>query len=276
MGRCLVAVLFCAMLPHAARAALADDLNWARLHGCAAGRAQAPLRESAALDRAAGRIAAGEPLRAALAEAGYPARRSAAVHLTGGVADAQVTRTLAGGYCGTVADASLREFGALRRGREVWFVVAAPLPVPAPADAPAIDRLIVAVVNEARESGRRCGARYFPPAAPLALNSSLTAAALEHSRDMARHREFEHRGHDGSTPAVRVRRAGYGPYRLVGENIAAGAMTALEVARGWLASPEHCENIMDGRFSQIGIAYAVNFDSDSSVYWTQVFAAPRR
>ncbi len=261
---------------HSASAALAQDLNWARLHGCPAGGSREPLRESAQLDRAAGRLAAGESLRSALTEAGYFARQSAAVHLSGGVNDAQVARTLVDSYCLTLASPGLREFGALRRGRDVWFVLAAALPVPSTADAPAVDRLILDIVNEARAAGRRCGARTYPAVAPLSLDPLLSAAALEHSLDMARHGEFEHRGHDGSTPAIRVRRAGYGPYRLVGENIAAGAMTALEVARGWLASPEHCENIMDARFTQIGIGYAVNLDSDSSVYWTQVFAAPRR
>jgi uncharacterized protein YkwD len=123
--------------------------------------------------------------------------------------------------------------------------------------------------------GRHCGAKYFGPAAPLTLSAPLTHAALEHSLDMAKHGEFDHRGHDGSSPAARVERAGYGAHRLVGENIAGGAMSAPEVVAGWLASAPHCENIMDGRFTQIGVAYAATTDTDVGMYWTQDFAAPR-
>ncbi|MEP6885329.1 MAG: CAP domain-containing protein, partial [Gammaproteobacteria bacterium] len=110
---------------------------------------------------------------------------------------------------------------------------------------------------------------------PLTLNRNLTGAALAHSSDMAIHAEFDHRGHDGSTPTVRVTRAGYGKYIVVGENIAAGAMTPVEAIEGWLASPAHCENIMDGRFTEIGIAYAANLNASAGMYWTQDFATRR-
>jgi hypothetical protein len=44
--------------------------------------------------------------------------------------------------------------------------------------------------------------------------------------------------------------------KLVGENIAYGPKSADEVVQGWLDSPGHCENIMDPRFAEMGIAYA--------------------
>ncbi len=262
------------LLPAAAHAGLAGDLDWARRTGCGFAAPAGPLRESPVLDAAVRRVASGASLHAALAAAGYTARQSSAVHLSGNVGDGAVAHTLASSYCATLRDAHWREFGGWRRGSDVWLLLADPAPLPRAADAAAMSRLILDVVNEARASGHRCGRRYFGPAPPLVLDARLGAAALEHSRDMASHELFEHRGHDGSTPAQRVRRAGYGPYRVVGENIAAGAMTGLEVARGWLDSPEHCENIMDPRFVQIGIGYAVAPAGDYRVYWTQVFAAP--
>ena len=51
-------------------------------------------------------------------------------------------------------------------------------------------------------------------------------------------------------------------------------MTPGEVTDGWLASPAHCENVMDGRFTQMGIAYAADLNSAAGMYWTQEFAAP--
>ena len=138
-----------------------------------------------------------------------------------------------------------------------------------------MSRTILELVNAARATGRRCGSKYFGPAAPLALDTVLTQAALQHSRDMAEHDAFDHRGRDGSTPNVRIERAGFGAHRIVGENIAAGAMTPSEVTEGWLASPAHCENIMDSRFTLIGIAFAENLRTASAVFWTQDFAARR-
>jgi len=157
----------------------------------------------------------------------------------------------------------------------VWIVVASPVALPSAKDAGSIGRQILDLVNRARLTGRRCGSKPYPPTAPLILNPALASAALAHSQDMALSGRFDHRGRDGSSPAMRVERAGYGRYLAVGENIAAGAMTPAEVAEGWLDSPAHCENIMDPRFSEIGIAFAVNPSSPELVYWTQEFARPR-
>jgi uncharacterized protein YkwD len=267
--------------PLAARADLRDTVNWARERGCAAvtpraGGLRAALRDSSRLHEAARLLMNGDSLSAALARADYRAARSSAVHLSGAVSDAQVAHTLTASDCAILTEPRFTEVGAERRGRDVWMVLAAPLAVPNPGTASAVSREILSLVNAARAGGRRCGAKYFAPAAPLIINPALTAAALEHSRDMARHGEFDHHGHDGSTPTMRVQRAGYGRFQIVGENIAAGATTSTEVTQGWLASPAHCENIMDARFSEIGIAFMVNMASAEAIYWTQDFASPRR
>jgi uncharacterized protein YkwD len=262
-------------LPHAADADVLDRVNWARLHGCSGAAARVPLRANSKLQNAASRLAGGLNLHEAVARAGYTGSEFSALHISGAQSDAQVSRMLTSNYCRTLADPKLREFGAQRRGAELWMVLAAPVAVPAAADAGRVERQILELVNAARAAGRRCGSKYFAAVAPLTLNRKLTNAALMHSRDMAIHAAFDHRGHDGSTPAARVTRAGYGKYVIVGENIAAGAMTPAEAAQGWLASPAHCENIMDGRFAEIGIAYAANRNSSAGMYWTQDFATRR-
>jgi len=175
--------------------------------------------------------------------------------------------------CRMLQDPRMREFAAEQRGHEVWMIFAEPVALPARGDATAVSRAILDLVNAARAAGRRCGGKYFAPAAPLGLDPALARAALAHSRDMAEHDAFDHRGHDGSTPSDRVERAGFGNHRIVGENIAAGAMTPGEVTQGWLSSPAHCENIMNSRYSLIGIAYAENLHTRSAVFWTQDFAA---
>lgn len=260
------------------RLAAADPLgaaNWERLHGCGAAAAGTPLQTSPKLQQAAKRYADGASLQGAVAATGYLAALSSAIHLTGPVSDVEIERLLGTRYCRTLQDPQFRDFGAERRGRDLWMVLGAPVALAAPGDAPSVNRRILSLVNEARAAGRRCGARYFAPVGPLTLDPALARAALEHSRDMAAHDAFDHRGRDGSTPAMRVDRAGFGDHRIVGENIAAGAMTPGEVTQGWLASPAHCENIMDGRFTLIGIAYAENLHTRSAVFWTQDFAAHR-
>ena len=215
-------------------------------------------------------------LQDALSSARYVAAESSAVHLSGAANDTQVANILATHYCASLSDPKLNDVGVQRRGRDVWMVLAAPVSMPSMGDADVVRRQILDIVNRARMSGYRCGARSFPAVPPLVMNPNLTSAALTHSQAMATYDEFDHRGHDGSSPAVRVERAGYGGYSIVGENIAAGPMTPSEVAQGWLASSAHCENIMDPRFSEIGIAFAVNSASSELVYWTEDFAAPRR
>jgi uncharacterized protein YkwD len=270
-----VAFLAASAYAASANADILSTVNGARLRGCNATAAPPPLQNSLKLQRAAVRVAGGAALPDALAAESYPASESSALHFSGALNDAQIALTLKGNYCRTLTDPKLREFGAERRGHELWIVLAAPVAGLSGADAGKVSRQVLKIVNAARAAGRRCGAKYFPPAAPLSLDERLASAALAHSRDLAKNNHFDHRGQDGSTPALRVERAGYREHRIVGENIAVGAMTPLEVTEGWLASPPHCENIMDGRFTQIGIAYAESRNTAAGMYWTQDFAAPR-
>ena len=131
-----------------------------------------------------------------------------------------------------------------------------------------------AQVNAARAVPRRCGTTAFPAVAPLALSQQLSQIAAGHSVMMSARDGLMHQDPDGSTPADRVRRGGYDA-RIVGENVASGAPTATEVVAGWLASPGHCANIMDARFTEMGIAYVVAPRSGGAIYWTQLLAARR-
>jgi uncharacterized protein YkwD len=92
--------------------------------------------------------------------------------------------------------------------------------------------------------------------------------------DMAAHNYFEHEDLTGQSPADRVRAVGYRE-KLVGENIAYGPETVDEVVQGWLHSPDHCENIMDPRFAQMGVAFASGRGIKHGLYWVQLLAEPR-
>ena len=106
----------------------------------------------------------------------------------------------------------------------------------------------------------------------LSVDLRLAAAAQDHSADMVRRAFFAHESPDGRQVWDRAVAAGYA-YRKVAENIAAGQRTAEEVVRGWMGSPGHRANILDGDLTQIGVGRA---DGGSyGVYWTQVFGTPR-
>jgi uncharacterized protein YkwD len=164
-----------------------------------------------------------------------------------------------------------REIGIARRAPDTWIILAAPLATPDPLDAPAVSRRVLELVNEARARPTRCGRQLFDATTPLKLSTVLGNAALAHSLDMATRGYFEHTGADGSTPASRVTRAGYS-WRVVGENLAAGVATPDEAVAGWLQSALHCQNLMDPRFTDMGVGFVVNPKSPSVIFWTQVFA----
>ncbi len=45
---------------------------------------------------------------------------------------------------------------------------------------------------------------------------------------------------------------------------------------GWLASPEHCANLMDPAYTELGVGFAVNARTAPGIYWALELARPRR
>ncbi len=247
-----------------------------------------PLRRRDALDRAARGFADGLPLGEALQRAGYVATESAALRIDGARDELALRQVLEARFCSRLASNALSEAGAWRSGTRAWLVVAtAPLPSPADGrarpglvsgsaspDAVAGGEQVLAMVNAARAQPRRCGTQSFGASPPLAASPTLERVARAHARDMATRGYFDHAGADGSSPPERVTRAGY-VWTIAGENLALGRMTAREAVDGWLASPGHCANIMDPRFTETGVALATGRERDRPTYWVQAFAAPK-
>lgn len=95
---------------------------------------------------------------------------------------------------------------------------------------------------------------------PLRADRRLAKAARGHGRDMVSRRYFAHDSLDGRDFAARIRATGYVPRTgglVIGENLAWGSMslgTPREIVSSWMASPPHRRNILNRRFSAIGIA----------------------
>jgi len=129
------------------------------------------------------------------------------------------------------------------------------------------EKLFLSKVNVVRSKARKCGDEYFPAAAALILNYTLSKAAHKHSQDMSKHQFLEHTSSNGDTLAERMQDVNY-LWSAVGENIAHNQSSIVQVIEDWLSSPGHCSNIMSADYTQTGVA-------NVNKYWTQVYAAPK-
>jgi uncharacterized protein YkwD len=231
-----------------------------------------PLRHVASLDQAAEHWANGRSLASAAQLSGYEATSSAGLHITG--PDTAAVQLLKKADCRAVTNPTFRDVGDYQRGADTWLVLGSVYVAPASAQGPMLATRALQLVNAVRARGARCGDRSFGPAPPVKLSDVLAVVAYGHADDMARHNYFEHEDLKGRSPADRVRAFGY-QEKLVGENIAYGPKSADEVVQGWLDSPGHCENIMDPRFAEMGIAYAAGQSSRRGLFWVQLLVAPK-
>ena len=106
---------------------------------------------------------------------------------------------------------------------------------------------------------------------PVKLNSELTSAAKNHSKDLAKWDRISHYGSDGSNPWDRVKRAGYNA-RLAAENVGTGQATIDEVMKGWKESPGHNKNLLLPDAEHMGIALVQDPKTEFKTFWTLVMA----
>lgn len=263
------------ILPPAMAADLVDVANIVRMRHCGdASLADKPLAANTQLDSAAKAVADGADVTDAIPGAGYRAKSSASIRVkTSRGRDDAVAKQLSDHFCHLVADPEFADIGVFRRGKEVWLLLANGAPLPHQDDAAFLDS-VLEHLNLIRAEGGRCGGTEFPPSRPLKRSAALDEAARIHASDMAQNSFLAHTGSDGGNPGDRATRAGY-EWRVVAENIAAGQTSAEDIAATWLDSPGHCENLMDGKYSETGIAYALNPGDGRDIYWVQLYAVPR-
>ena len=265
------------LLPVSAPAASAQEtlstMRALRAAGCSChAGVRAPLRLNVRLTGATVQWSRGAPLKTAIERSGYREDQSAALHLSGSTAE--LRGVLAQRLCAALTDPSMVDARIYYvRGDDLWIMVAAPFAANDLGDAATVAAEVLRLVNAARAQPQHCGRSALPAAPPLQLSELLSQAALAHAQDMLRYGYFEHTGHDGSSPAQRIATTGY-HYRLVGENLASGPQTPEEAVQGWMSSPGHCQNIMDPRFAELGVAYSTNRIGEPHIYWVQEFAAP--
>lgn len=121
---------------------------------------------------------------------------------------------------------------------------------------------VLRLVNEARTNAG-------VPA--LELDSTLCQAAQVRAGECVTN--FSHTRPDGSSYKTAITNAGI-TSRYTGENAATGHSTASQVVERWLQSEGHRANILNERFTKIGIGLEKNNGRPYSGYaWTQLFIA---
>jgi len=88
----------------------------------------------------------------------------------------------------------------------------------------------------------------------LKENTLLNEAALAKANDMFKNQYFEHESPSGVGPGDLVMQHGYS-YLVEGENLILGNFSSeKEVVAKWMGSPGHRENILNIRYTEIGVA----------------------
>jgi hypothetical protein len=109
---------------------------------------------------------------------------------------------------------------------------------------------------------------------PLAENALLDASAQRKAEDMLSNQYFAHTSPDGATPWSWIKATGY-TYRYAGENLAVYFTEAEDVQAGWMASPTHRANIVDTRYTEIGVGVAQGeYNGFPAVFVVEHFGKP--
>jgi uncharacterized protein YkwD len=110
---------------------------------------------------------------------------------------------------------------------------------------------------------------------PLVVNQALTQAALAKGQDMMSDQYWAHVAPDGTEPWYFIDEAGY-TYNVAGENLARDFSETTNMMQAWMDSPTHRANILNSRYTEIGIAVIdgslLGYDTTLVV---QMFGDPR-
>jgi len=132
-----------------------------------------------------------------------------------------------------------------------------------------VSTILPAVVTDATNSARAEEGK-----SPLIRNSALDEAARLKAEDMAENSYFAHWSPTGVSPWHWFSEAGYS-YVHAGENLAVHFTDSSTVVDAWLESPTHRENIMNAKYTEIGIGTAKGrYEGYDTVFVVQMFATP--
>lgn len=110
--------------------------------------------------------------------------------------------------------------------------------------------------------------------AELKVNPVLEKAAQMKADDMASRSYFAHNTPEGQTPWYWFEKAGY-QYVYAGENLAVNFEESEDVETAWMNSRGHFLNIMNPKFTEIGIATSTGiYKGRTAIFVVQMFGYP--
>lgn len=109
----------------------------------------------------------------------------------------------------------------------------------------------------------------------LSLNPLLMRAAQLKAEDMGKESYYAHVSPDGETPMHWLDQVGY-KYQYVGENLTANIMDEESVVSAWMGSPGHRRNLLDPKFTHMGVGVAEGtYKGKPALFVVQMLAAPK-
>lgn len=110
---------------------------------------------------------------------------------------------------------------------------------------------------------------------PVTENEYLSQAAYAKLSDMFEKNYWDHTGPNHETAWQFISASGY-RYSLAGENLARGFNRSNEVVEAWMESPSHRDNVLNGRFKEIGIAVGSGkLRGNTTTVIVQLFGEPK-
>ncbi|MFZ2484702.1 MAG: CAP domain-containing protein [Minisyncoccia bacterium] len=109
---------------------------------------------------------------------------------------------------------------------------------------------------------------------PLEFNPILASAAQLKANDMAAKSYFAHTSPEGKTPWYWFTEGGY-KFIYAGENLAVNFVDSEDVVQAWMNSQGHRANILNNKFTEIGIAMSPGvYNGRDTLYVVQLFGQP--
>ncbi len=108
----------------------------------------------------------------------------------------------------------------------------------------------------------------------LVVSPVLEEAARMKAEDMVNNQYFAHHSPTGISPWYWMKESGYS-FVYAGENLAIDFTESIDVEDAWMKSPAHKKNIIDPRFTEIGIAAKEGiFQGRKTIFVVQMFGRP--
>lgn len=102
-------------------------------------------------------------------------------------------------------------------------------------------------------------------AAPLRFANDLAASAYVRATELPT--KFSHTRPNGSKCFTAMPQRGH----VLGENLAGGQTSPKQVVQAWMDSKTHRENMLSKKYTEIGVVYYYQRNSQYKHYWVQHF-----